>query len=141
MTKKKADKPEAKAEDEIIDLNTATLEQLKALPGIGEKKAKAILDYRANTPLKSVDDLKNIKGIGEKIVDKVRARAKVEGEPVKAAPAQVAPLKASPKGSKAKSMPLLKKTEAPKADKPAPIVDKPAPIVDKPAPKGTLLAP
>lgn len=56
-----------------IDLNAATLDQLQALPGIGPKMAQAILDYRAaNGRFRSIDDLDNVKGIGEKKLEKLR---------------------------------------------------------------------
>jgi competence protein ComEA len=56
-----------------VNINTATKDELVALPGIGPSKAQAILDYRKlNGPFKSVDDLKNVKGIGAKRLDKLR---------------------------------------------------------------------
>jgi competence protein ComEA len=57
-----------------VNINTATKDELIALPGIGPSKAQAILDYRKlNGPFKSVDDLRNVKGIGAKRLDKLRA--------------------------------------------------------------------
>lgn len=52
-----------------ININTATLEQLTQLKGVGEVTAKKIIDYREKAGLfKSVQDLTNVKGIGSKIL-------------------------------------------------------------------------
>ena len=59
-------------ENQLISLNTATLEELMTLPGIGEAKAKIILQYRDTCgPFQSKEELKNIKGIGEAIYEKL----------------------------------------------------------------------
>ncbi len=56
-----------------IDLNTATVEQLKGLPGIGEKTAEAIVKHRKeHGNFQSVDELLEIKGIGKKKLGKIR---------------------------------------------------------------------
>ena len=48
-----------------VNINTANVDQLDGLKGIGPTKAKAIVDYRQkNGPFKSVDDLQNVPGIG-----------------------------------------------------------------------------
>jgi competence protein ComEA len=50
-----------------INLNTATIEQLETLPGIGRKTAERILEYRTKSgSFKRIEDLMNVKGIGEK---------------------------------------------------------------------------
>jgi competence protein ComEA len=56
-----------------VNINTATVEELDAVKGIGPGKAKAIVEYRSkNGSFKSVDDLKGVKGFGEKSVAKLR---------------------------------------------------------------------
>jgi len=56
-----------------ININTADVKALEALPGIGAAKAQAIVDYRtAHGNFKSIDDLKNVKGIGDKVLEQIR---------------------------------------------------------------------
>jgi competence protein ComEA len=50
-----------------INLNTATVAQLEGLPGIGKSTAERIVEYRTKSgPFKKVEDLMNVRGIGEK---------------------------------------------------------------------------
>ena len=68
-----------KAAEKKVNINTATAEELITLKGIGEKKAHAILEYREVHGLfKTIDDLKNIKGIGEKIFDSIESDITIE---------------------------------------------------------------
>jgi competence protein ComEA len=63
-----------------VNLNTATKDELIALPGIGPAKAQAILDYRkANGAFKTVEELKDVKGIGAKRFEKLKAELTVGG--------------------------------------------------------------
>jgi len=69
-----------------INLNTATKDELVALPGIGPAKAQAILDYRnAHGSFKSVEELKDVKGIGAKRFEKLRGEFTLVGAPAKTA--------------------------------------------------------
>ena len=56
-----------------INLNTASINQLEALPGIGKKKAQAIVNYRKKYGnFTNTDDLTKIKGIGDKMLKKLK---------------------------------------------------------------------
>ena len=63
-----------------VNLNTASQAELETVKGIGPAKAKAIIDHRSkNGPFKSVDDLKEIKGFGDKMLSKMRPELTVAG--------------------------------------------------------------
>lgn len=52
-----------------VDINTATLEELKQIKGVGASKAKAIMDYRTeHGPFKTVEELSAVKGFSAKVV-------------------------------------------------------------------------
>ncbi len=68
---------ETRAESAItkININTADAEAIASLKGIGVKKAQAIVDFRDQVgPFKSVEQLLEVKGIGEKLLDKIRGQ-------------------------------------------------------------------
>ena len=68
--------PDSLLPGEKINLNTADQYDLRRLPGIGEKRAQDIVDYReAHGPFQSVDELDNVSGIGPGILDGLREYA------------------------------------------------------------------
>lgn len=63
---------------EPININTATTNELTSLPGIGETYAQRIIEYReTNGDFTSVDELINIKGIGERTLEKIKPFVKL----------------------------------------------------------------
>lgn len=62
-----------KTEIRLISINTATIEQLNELPGIGNSTALKIIEYRDTIGLfQSIDELKNVKGIGDAKFNKLK---------------------------------------------------------------------
>jgi competence protein ComEA len=71
-------KPKTTAKPEVLDLNTATVEQLDALPGVGPVTAAAIVAWRqANGRFTSIDQLADVDGIGPARLDKLRSLLRV----------------------------------------------------------------
>lgn len=65
--------------DAKININTATIEELTFLKGIGEKKAESIVEHRKKIgTFATIDDLKGVKGIGDKIFNKIKHLIVVE---------------------------------------------------------------
>ena len=61
-----------------VNLNTATVAQLEALPGIGKSTAERILEYRQkNGSFKKIEEVMNVKGIGEKAFLKLKPQLTV----------------------------------------------------------------
>jgi competence ComEA-like helix-hairpin-helix protein len=59
-----------------VNINTATIEELKTLPGIGPAKARLIV---ANRPYQSIEDLAKLQGIGQKLATDLRRLIKIDG--------------------------------------------------------------
>lgn len=66
--------PSKKLVDEttIVNINTATLEELTKLPSIGEVIALRIIEYRQKNPFKNKEEIKNVKGVGDAIYEKIK---------------------------------------------------------------------
>ena len=62
---------------EVININTASKEELMKLSGIGEGKAKQIIEYRNKNPFNSIEDIKNVKGIGDSLYEKIKNNIEV----------------------------------------------------------------
>ena len=73
--------PDGSAPDattEKININTASAEELDKLPGIGPSIAKAIIDYRTtNGPFKQIEDINDVKGIGDALFEKIKEQITV----------------------------------------------------------------
>jgi competence protein ComEA len=64
----------------IVNINTASVKELDALPGIGAKTAALIVEYREkNGPFKKIEELMNVRGVGEKSFLKLKPQLTVTG--------------------------------------------------------------
>jgi competence protein ComEA len=61
-----------------IDINTARMEDLHSLKGIGHTKAVAIMEYRKKHPFKKIEDIMKVKGIGKKTFEKIKSEIEVK---------------------------------------------------------------
>ena len=67
--------------DKIININTADIESLDSLKGIGVKTAENIIEYRTkNGPFKSIEEIMNVSGIGESKFNDIKDFISVEGD-------------------------------------------------------------
>jgi competence protein ComEA len=92
----------------VVNINTATKEELTSLKGVGDKRAQEIIDYRKkNGNFKSVDELEKVPGIGPGLMKQIRSQVTVTGK--------TSTDKSSEKDTKGKGT-EAKTTEAPKGD-------------------------
>jgi competence protein ComEA len=65
----------------VVNVNSATAEELTLLPGVGAAKAQAILEYRKeHGAFKRVEDLSEVKGIGDKALERMRPHVSLDGK-------------------------------------------------------------
>jgi len=92
----------------VVNINTATKEELTTLKGVGDKRAQEIIDYRKkNGNFKSVDELEKVPGIGPGLMKQIRSEVTVTGK--------TSIDKSKADAEKGKSA-TAKTTEAPKGD-------------------------
>ena len=60
------------AQNAVVNINTASAEELMSLNGIGEKTAAAIIEYRKDSPFEKPEDIMYVKGIGEKKYENIK---------------------------------------------------------------------
>lgn len=81
----------------VVNLNTATAEELEQVKGIGPKLAEKIIEYRkTNGPFKRAEDIVNVQGIGTKFWEANKDRFVVEAAPAPAPAVAPAPALAAP---------------------------------------------
>lgn len=67
------DEPSSDNGGELININTATLDELDSLPGIGPTIAQRIIDYREeNGPFQQIEDIMNVSGVGPSTFDQIK---------------------------------------------------------------------
>ncbi len=65
----------------VVNINTASVEELELLPGIGETRARAVVALRERRGgFRSIDELKQVKGIGDAGLERIRPFVRLEGE-------------------------------------------------------------
>lgn len=71
--------PSSDVADGVVNIQTATAEQLQLLPGIGPSKAEAIVSYRQAHPFQRVEDILRVRGIGRATFRRLRPMITVSG--------------------------------------------------------------
>jgi competence protein ComEA len=67
--------------DGVVNVNTASVEQLQILPGVGERRAEQIVEMRKERGgFKSVDELTDVKGIGDSMLERLRDHVTLDGK-------------------------------------------------------------
>lgn len=75
---KKADRSSQQKQADLVNINTASIAELDALPGVGEVTAQRIVDYRQQHPFTCIEDIMQVRGIGEAKFNKMKDRLTVQ---------------------------------------------------------------
>lgn len=59
-------------DNKLVNINSATIDELTTISGLGEKKAEAIIEYRKENKFTTIEDIKNVSGIGEALFEKIK---------------------------------------------------------------------
>ena len=81
---------EAAQPDGVVNIQTATVDQLRLLPGIGPSKAEAIVSHRERRAFRRVEDLMRVRGIGRATFRRLRSMLTVDGPTTMAGPQRAA---------------------------------------------------
>lgn len=65
-------KEEIIEENKLVNINTATIDELQTIKGVGESKAKSIIEYRKENKFTKIEDIKNVSGIGDSLFEKIK---------------------------------------------------------------------
>lgn len=90
MAERKSSEKAGKELSGVININTATVQQLILLPGIGAAIAQRIVDYRAQKPFKKAEDIRSVKGVGEQTYKKISRFLSISGPTTLSIPAMPA---------------------------------------------------
>ena len=71
------DKESDSSDNNLVNINTASKEELMSITGIGESKADSIIEYRNNNKFNKIEDIMNVSGIGESLFEKIKAHITV----------------------------------------------------------------
>ena len=72
IEEKKDNKTEDNSSDKLININSATKEELMTLTGVGESKAELIISYRNVSKFENIEDIKKVKSIGDSLFEKIK---------------------------------------------------------------------
>lgn len=68
----KEDKTDNNKTNGLVNINTASKEELMSITGIGESKANSIIEYRTKNKFNSIEEIKNVSGIGDKFFEQIK---------------------------------------------------------------------